>query len=92
MRKTLFLSAALLALSAGAAGALPLSGSVNTSNFHLPGRPDPAQSNGPPSRWERVTPDYFRALAIPTAGVESLNASVAAAILLYEARRQRGPE
>ena len=55
--------------AAGAAGALPLSGSVNTSNFHLPGRPDPAQSNGPTSRWERVTPDYFRALAIPiTAG------------------------
>jgi putative ABC transport system permease protein len=55
----------------GAAGALPLSGSVNTSNFHLPGRPDPAQSNGPTSRWERVTPGYFRALAIPiTAGRE----------------------
>jgi putative ABC transport system permease protein len=51
--------------SAGAAGALPLSGSVSTSNFHLPGRPDPAQSNGPTSRWERVTPDYFRAMAIP---------------------------
>jgi len=49
----------------GAAGALPLSGSVSTSNFHLPGRPDPAQSNGPTSRWERVTPDYFRAMAIP---------------------------
>jgi TrmH family RNA methyltransferase len=29
-------------------------------------------------------------LAIPTVGVESLNAAVAAAILLYEARRQRG--
>jgi putative ABC transport system permease protein len=57
--------------AAGAAGALPLSGSVNTSNFHLPGRPDPANSNGPTSRWERVTPDYFRALAIPiTAGRE----------------------
>jgi TrmH family RNA methyltransferase len=28
-------------------------------------------------------------LAIPTAGVESLNAAVAASILLYEARRQR---
>src|SRR5207245_1282016 len=27
---------------------------------------------------------------IPTAGVESLNAAVAAGILLYEARRQRG--
>jgi TrmH family RNA methyltransferase len=30
-------------------------------------------------------------LRIPTAGVESLNAAVAAGILLYEARRQRGP-
>jgi TrmH family RNA methyltransferase len=29
-------------------------------------------------------------LRIPTSGVESLNAAVAAAILLYEARRQRG--
>jgi putative ABC transport system permease protein len=51
--------------AAAAAGALPLSGSVNTSNFHLPGRPEPAQGNGPTSRWQRVTPDYFRALAIP---------------------------
>jgi TrmH family RNA methyltransferase len=31
-----------------------------------------------------------RGLRIPTAGVESLNAAVAAGILLYEARRQRG--
>lgn len=30
------------------------------------------------------------AVRIPTSGVESLNAAVAAAILLYEARRQRG--
>ncbi len=30
-------------------------------------------------------------VAVPTAGVESLNAAVAAAVLLYEARRQRGP-
>jgi TrmH family RNA methyltransferase len=30
-----------------------------------------------------------RALSIPTAGVESLNAAMAAAVLLYEARRQR---
>jgi TrmH family RNA methyltransferase len=30
-------------------------------------------------------------VSIPTAGVESLNAAVAAAILLYEARRQRMP-
>jgi TrmH family RNA methyltransferase len=29
-------------------------------------------------------------LAIPTAGVESLNAAMAATVLLYEARRQRG--
>jgi TrmH family RNA methyltransferase len=31
-----------------------------------------------------------RGVAIPTSGVESLNAATAAAILLYEARRQRG--
>jgi TrmH family RNA methyltransferase len=31
-----------------------------------------------------------RGVAIPTSGVESLNATTAAAILLYEARRQRG--
>jgi TrmH family RNA methyltransferase len=30
-------------------------------------------------------------VAIPTVGVESLNAAVAAAVLLYEARRQRAP-
>lgn len=30
-----------------------------------------------------------RAVSIPTAGVESLNAAMAASILLYEARRQR---
>jgi TrmH family RNA methyltransferase len=29
-------------------------------------------------------------LRIPTVGVESLNAAVAAGVLLYEARRQRG--
>jgi putative ABC transport system permease protein len=51
--------------AAGAAGALPLSGSVNTSNFHIPGRPEPADRPGPTSRWERVTPSYFRALGIP---------------------------
>jgi len=28
-------------------------------------------------------------LAIPTAGVESLNAAMAASVILYEARRQR---
>ena len=51
--------------AAGAAGALPLSGSANTSNFHIPGRPEPADGQGPTSRWERVTPEYFRALGIP---------------------------
>ncbi|HEX6049371.1 MAG TPA: ABC transporter permease [Gemmatimonadaceae bacterium] len=51
--------------AAGAAGALPLSGSTNTSNFRLPGRPAPAEAQDPTSRWERVTPDYFRALGIP---------------------------
>jgi putative ABC transport system permease protein len=51
--------------AAGAAGALPLSGSANTSNFRIPGRPEPADGQGPTSRWERVTPDYFRALGIP---------------------------
>ena len=30
-----------------------------------------------------------RGISIPTVGVESLNAAMAAAILLYEARRQR---
>ena len=49
----------------GAAGALPLSGSANTSNFHIPGRPAPANGQDPISRWERVTPGYFRALGIP---------------------------
>ncbi|MES1258727.1 MAG: RNA methyltransferase, partial [Acidobacteriota bacterium] len=34
--------------------------------------------------------DAAEYVAIPTAGVESLNAAVAAAVLLYEARRQRG--
>jgi TrmH family RNA methyltransferase len=41
----------------------------------------------------RGVSDEFRSgaisIAIPTAGVESLNASIAAAILLYEAQRQR---
>lgn len=41
----------------------------------------------------RGVSDHFRSLAlpvtIPTAGVESLNAGIAAAILLYEAHRQR---
>jgi predicted permease len=51
--------------AAGAAGALPLSGSANTSNFHIPGTAEPADGQGPTSRWERVTPGYFRALGIP---------------------------
>jgi putative ABC transport system permease protein len=51
--------------AAGAAGALPLSGSANTSNFHIPGTAAPADGQGPTSRWERVTPGYFRALGIP---------------------------
>ena len=51
--------------AAGAAGALPLSGSVNTSNFLLVGRPEPADGQEPTSRWERVTPGYFAALGIP---------------------------
>ena len=32
------------------------------------------------------------AVRIPTRGVESLNAAIACAVLLYEARRQRGPQ
>jgi putative ABC transport system permease protein len=51
--------------AAGAAGALPLSGAANTSNFLLVGRPIPPNGQDPSSRWERVTPDYFRALSIP---------------------------
>jgi putative ABC transport system permease protein len=43
---------------------LPLSGSANTSNFRIVGRPAPPQGQDPLSRWERVTPDYFRALRI----------------------------
>ncbi len=40
-----------------------------------------------------ISPELHAAaefVAIPTAGVESLNAAVAAAVLLYETRRQRG--
>jgi TrmH family RNA methyltransferase len=33
--------------------------------------------------------EHAKALRIPTTGVESLNAAVAAGILFYEARRQR---
>jgi len=49
----------------GAAGTLPLSGATNTSNFRIVGRPAPAEGQDPTSRWERVTPGYFRALGIP---------------------------
>ena len=52
-------------VEAAAAGALPLSGSANTSNFHIPGKPSAAEGQDPTSRWERVTPGYFRALGIP---------------------------
>jgi putative ABC transport system permease protein len=51
--------------AAGAAGALPLSGAANTSNFLLVGRPTPPNGQDPSSRWERVTTDYFRTLSIP---------------------------
>jgi putative ABC transport system permease protein len=51
--------------AAGAAGALPLSGSVNTSNFHIVGRPQAPSGQDPTARWERVTPDYLRAMGIP---------------------------
>ena len=51
--------------AAGAAGSLPLSGSANTSNFRIVGRPTPAEGQDPSSRWERVTADYFRAVGIP---------------------------
>jgi putative ABC transport system permease protein len=51
--------------SAAAAGALPLSGSTNTSNFHIPGRAEPREGSDPTSAWERVTPDYFKTLNIP---------------------------
>ena len=33
---------------------------------------------------------FAQPVRIPTSGVESLNASVAAAVILYEAARQRG--
>jgi putative ABC transport system permease protein len=52
-------------VEAAAAGALPLSGSANTSNFRIPGKPEPAAGQDPTSRWERVTPGYFRVLGIP---------------------------
>ena len=51
--------------AAAAAGALPLSGSSNTSNFRIDGRPEPKEGQDPTSRWERVTPDYFKTLGIP---------------------------
>lgn len=45
------------------------------------------EAHGPQAEFARAG----RAVHIPTAGVESLNAAVAAAVLLYEARRQREP-
>lgn len=45
------------------------------------------EAHGPQPEFARAG----RAVHIPTAGVESLNAAVAAAVLLYEARRQREP-
>jgi putative ABC transport system permease protein len=51
--------------AAGATGALPLSGSANTSNFHIVGRPEAPSGQDPTARWERITPDYLRALGIP---------------------------
>ena len=38
-------------VAAGAAGALPLSGSANTSHFRIPGRPAAPDGQGPTSRW-----------------------------------------
>ncbi|HTK53283.1 MAG TPA: ABC transporter permease [Gemmatimonadaceae bacterium] len=61
-------------VAAGAAGALPLSGSANTSSFQIPGRPAQPNGQGPTSRWERVTPDYFRALGIPLKSGREFNA------------------
>jgi putative ABC transport system permease protein len=61
-------------VAAGGAGALPLSGSANTSNFRIPGRPAAPDGQGPTSRWERVTPDYFRALGIPLKSGREFNA------------------
>ena len=51
--------------AAGATGALPLSGSANTSNFHIVGRPQAPTGQDPTARWERITPDYLRTLGIP---------------------------
>jgi putative ABC transport system permease protein len=58
----------------GAVGALPLSGSANTSHVQIPGRPAPPDGQGPTSRWERVTPDYFRVLGIPLKSGREFNA------------------
>ena len=60
--------------AAGAVGALPLSGSANTSNFRLIGETAPADGRGPVSRWERATPDYFLALGIPLKSGRSFSA------------------
>ncbi len=45
------------------------------------------EAHGVSAEWRGAAQD----VSIPTAGVESLNAAVAAGILLYEARRQRVP-
>jgi|HigsolmetaAR202D_1030399.scaffolds.fasta_scaffold07117_2 rRNA methylases len=47
-----------------------------------------SEGRGVSEVWRRSA----RGLRIPTSGVESLNAAMAAGILLYEARRQRGTE
>jgi TrmH family RNA methyltransferase len=44
-----------------------------------------SEARGVSAEWREAA----AGVSIPTAGVESLNASVAAGILLYEARRQR---
>ena len=44
-----------------------------------------SEAHGVSAAWRRAAED----VTIPTAGVESLNAAVAAGVLLYEARRQR---
>jgi len=46
-----------------------------------------SEAHGVSTEWRNAASD----VTIPTVGVESLNAAMAAAILLYEARRQRMP-
>ena len=52
-------------VAAGAAGDLPLSGSANTSNFSIVGRPQAPSGQDPTARWVRITPDYLTAMGIP---------------------------